>query len=215
MAKLLAEFPDAKGMMTGKMDGNMVVAGEVVDSPDPLAGIRANGQARIRDGRLPTLQLSKNLLELSRLSEIGPGSGDPGAFSSISYDVHVAQSRITTNKVVVIGNGVDADGSGSLTLAGAGSLSYEGTARLAAKKNPLSEVLANMSGATFADGKLSFPFTIGGTLHNPLFKLKTPSGSGGKLGAAGGQVPGAGQSGQAGQPAGLVQGIAGMFKKKK
>jgi len=222
MAKLLAEFPEAKGMITGKMDGNMVVSGEVVDSPDPLAGIRANGQARIRDGRLPTLQLNKNLLELSRLSEIGPGSGDPGAFSSISYDIHIAQSRITTNKVVVIGNGVDADGSGSLTLAGAGSLNYEGTARLAAKKNPLSEVLANISGATFADGKLSFPFTIGGTLRNPQFKLKTLSGPGGKLGtaqriagAAGVQVPGAGQTGQPQQPADLVQGIAGMFKKKK
>jgi uncharacterized protein involved in outer membrane biogenesis len=222
MAKLLAEFPEAKGMMTGKMDGNMVASGEVIDSPDPLAGIRANGQARIRDGRLPTLQLNKNLLELSRLSEIGPGSGDPGAFSSISYDVHIAQSRITTNKVVVIGNGVDATGSGSLTLAGEGSLNYEGTARLAAKKNPLSEVLANMSGGTFADGKLSYPFTISGTLHNPLFKLKTPSGTGGKpsaaqraTGAAGVQVPGAGQPGQAGQPGNLVEGIAGMFKKKK
>ena len=79
-----------------------------------------------------------------------------------------------------------------------------------------------MSGATFADGKLSYPFTIAGTLHNPLFRLKTLSGPGGKLGAAGRiagaagvQVPGAGQPGQAEQPGGLVQGIAGMFKKKK
>jgi hypothetical protein len=222
VAKLLAEFPEAKGMMTGKMDGNVTLSGEVVDSPDPLAGIRATGHTRVRDGRLPTLQLNKNLLELARLSEIGPASGDPGAFSSISSDIHIAQSRITTNKVVVIGNGVDAEGSGSLTLAGEGSLNYEGTARLAAKKNPLSQVLANISGATFADGKLSYPFAIGGTLKNPLFRLKSMQGMGGKLGtaeriagAAGVQVPGAGQPGQAEQPAGLVQGIAGMFKKKK
>ena len=83
-------------------------------------------------------------------------------------------------------------------------------------------MLANISGATFADGKLSYPFAIGGTLKNPAFKLKTLSGPGGKLGAAqriagaaGVQVPGAGQPGQAEQPAGLVQGLAGMFKKKK
>ena len=122
----------------------------------------------------------------------------------------------------MVGNGVDADGSGSLTLAGEGSLNYEGTARLAAQKNALSQVLANISGATFADGKLSYPFAIGGTLKNPLFRLKSMQGMGGKLGtaeriagAAGVQVPGAGQPGQAEQPAGLVQGIAEMFKKKK
>jgi hypothetical protein len=209
-------------MMTGKMDGNVTLSGEVVDSPDPLAGIRATGHTRVRDGRLPTLQLNKNLIELARLSQIGPVAGDPGAFSSISSDFNIANSRITNSKIAVAGNGVDAEGSGSLTLAGAGSLNYEGTARLAAKKNPLSEVLANISGATFADGKLSFPFTIGGTLRNPQFKLKTLSGPGGKLGtaqriagAAGVQVPGAGQTGQPQQPADLVQGIAGMFKKKK
>ena len=124
--------------------------------------------------------------------------------------------------MVVVGNGLDADGAGSLTLAGAGSLNYEGTARLAAQQNALSQVLANMSGATFADGKLSYPFAIGGTLKKPLFRLKSMQGVGGKLGAAeriagaaGVQVPGAGQTGQPQQPGDLVQGLAGMFKKKK
>jgi hypothetical protein len=222
MASLLAEFPEAKGMMTGKMDGNVALSGEVVDSPDPLAGIHATGHTRVRDGRLPTLQLNKNLIDLARLSQIGPAAGDPGAFSSISSDFSIANSRINQNKIVVVGNGVDADGAGSLTLAGEGSLNYEGTARLAAQKNALSQVLANVSGATFADGKLSYPFTIAGTLKNPAFRVKSLQGVGGKLGvaqgiagAAGVQVPGGGQPGQAVQPGELVQGIAGMFKKKK
>jgi uncharacterized protein involved in outer membrane biogenesis len=222
MARLLAEFPEARGMMTGRMEGNLAASGELVDSPDPLAGLRATGQVRVRDGTLPTLQLNKNLLQLARLSEIGPVAGDPGAFSSIASDFNIAYSRITSNKIVVVGNGLDADGSGSLTLAGEGSLDYEGTARLLAKKNILSETLATISGATFADGKLSYPFTIAGTLKNPTFRLKTLSGVGGKLGAAeriagaaGAKVPGVGQPGQEPQPGEVVQGIAGLFKKKK
>jgi hypothetical protein len=222
MASLLAEFPEAKGMMTGKMDGNVTLSGEVVDSPDPLAGIRATGHTRVRDGRLPTLQLNKNLIQLARLSQIGPAAGDPGAFSSISSDFNIANSRITNNKIVVVGNGVDADGSGSLTLAGEGSLDYEGTARLLAKKNVLTEALATISGAAFADGKISYPFTIAGTLKNPTYRLKTLSGVGGKLGAAeriagaaGAKVPGVGPPGQEQPPGEMVQGIAGLFKKKK
>jgi uncharacterized protein involved in outer membrane biogenesis len=222
MARLLAEFPEAKGMMTGRMDGNIKASGEVIDSPDPLAGLRASGQVRVRNGNLPTLQLNKNLLQLARLSEIGPVGGDPGAFSSIAADFNIANSRITSNKIVVVGNGLDADGSGNLTLAGEGSLDYEGTARLLAKKNILSETLATISGATFADGKLSYPFTISGTLKNPSFRLKSFSGVGGKVGAAGRiagaagvKVPGVAEPSQEPQPGDVVQGIAGLFKKKK
>jgi uncharacterized protein involved in outer membrane biogenesis len=215
VASLLADFPEAKGMMTGKMDGDVTLSGEVLDSPDPLAGIRATGHTRVRDGRLPTLQLDKNLIQLAQLSQIGPAKGDPGAFSSISSDFSIANSRITQNRMVLVGNGIEAVGSGSLTLAGDGSLNYEGTARLAAQKNALSQVLANMSGATFVDGKLSYPFAIAGTLKKPLFRLKSMPGAGGKVGAAGVQAPGAAQPGQAAPPGNLVQGIAGMFKKKK
>jgi len=218
VAKLLEAFPEARGKMTGTLEGNVKLAGEVTHSPDPLAGMRGEGQMSIRNGQLPSLQLNKNLTTLARLASLGPAMGDPSSFSSISTDFTIANQRITNSKVSVVGNGVDVDGSGSVTLAGEGSLEYEGVAKIVAGQTALTNVLASISGATFADGKLTFPFNLGGTLQNPKFNLKSAGGAG-KLAAiqgalAGGQMQGA-QPGQAQQPADLVQGIAGLFKKKK
>lgn len=221
MARLLEASPDARGKMTGKMEGNLKLSGEVVHSPDPLAGMRGTGQVSIRDGRLPSLQLNRNLSTLARLGNLGPASGDPSSFSSMSADLNIANQRISSNKVVILGNGIEVNGSGSLSLAGAGSLDYEGVAKLMAGQSAVTDLLVNLSGATYADGKLTFPFTLGGTLQNPKFNLKSGGGAG-NLGALGNLV--AGKSGQQGtqasgqnqpQPGDLVQGITGLFKKKQ
>jgi uncharacterized protein involved in outer membrane biogenesis len=212
VAKLLEAFPDARGKMTGTLEGNMQLAGEVTHSPDPLAGMRGTGQLNVRNGQIPSLQLNKNLMKLARLANLGPAEGDPSSFSSISADLDIANQRIASKKVVVIGNGVDIDASGSLAVAGEGNLDYEGIARIAAEKNALTEVLAGLSGAKLEGGKLTFPFGLGGTFQNPKFTLKSAGGAG-TLGAVG-NILGA-KSGQPQQPAGLVQGISGLFKKKK
>lgn len=221
VARLLEAFPEARGKMTGKMEGNIKLSGEVTHSPDPLAGMRGTGQLNIRNGQLPTLQLNKNLMLLAHLTNLGPAAGDPSSFSSISADLNIANERITSNKIVIVGNGVDVDGSGSMAMAGAGSLDYQGLAKVAAGENPVTGVVAALSGATFADGKLSFPFTLGGTLQEPKFGLK----SGGGAGVAGGLQSLLGAKGQQptteqGQPQqqtpqDLVKGISGLFKTKQ
>lgn len=219
VAKLLEAFPDARGKMTGTMEGNMRLSGEVTHSPDPLAGMRGTGQVSVRNGHLPSLQLNKNLMTLTRLSNLGPASGDPSSFSSISSDLNIANNRLTSNKITFIGNGVEVDGSGSLTLAREGGLVYEGVAKVLAEQNPLANILAGLSGATFANGRLSFPFTIAGTLQKPQFRLKPAGGAGGLSGlpgsAGGTQQPG--QEGQAQQQSSeqLVQGITELFQKKQ
>ncbi|MFB3923756.1 MAG: AsmA family protein [Terriglobia bacterium] len=220
VAKLLEAFPDARGKMTGTMDGNMKLAGEVQHSPDPLAGMRGAGQVSVKNGQLPSLQLNKNLMTLARLSNLGAASGDPSSFTSMAADLNIAEGKITSNKVTIVGNGVDVDGAGVLSLAGAGSLAYDGIAKLAAGQSPVSGLLAGLSGATVADGKLTFPFGVGGTLQSPQFKLKSLgsknqlTGLQGLLGQKGQQ--GTAQEGQTQQqtPQDMIQGLAGMFKKK-
>jgi AsmA protein len=223
VAKLLEAFPDARGKMTGKMDGNMKLAGEVTHSPDPLAGMRGTGQVGIKDGQLPSLQLNKNLMMLARLSRLGPASGDPSSFQSMSADLNIADGKVASNKVVIVANGVDIDGAGVMALAGAGSLAYEGIAKLAAGENPLTNLLGGLSGATYADGKLTFPFAIGGTLQNPQFKLKSLgskqqlTGIQGILGGMRGQQQTGTQQDETKQqqsPADLVESLGGLFKKK-
>jgi hypothetical protein len=139
------------------------------------------------------------------MAGVGPANGDPSSFSSISTDFRIADARLSNNKITVVGNGVDVDGSGSMTMAGDGTLDYQGDATLAASgNNPLGTVLGGLAGAKVANGKLTFPFTVGGTIAKPKFSLK--GGAGGEAGA----VPAAAQ-----EPVNAVKGITGMFKKKK
>ena len=192
-------------MMTGTLDGTAKLNGLVTNSPDPLAGVTGSGQASIRNGKMPSLQLGSNLRTLAKMANVGPANGDPSSFSSISTDFRIADARLSSNKITLVGNGVDVDGSGSMTMAGEGTLDYQGDASLAASgSNPMGTVLGGLAGAKFDNGKMTFPFAVGGTLAKPKFSLK-----GGAAGQ-GGAVPAAAE-----QPVNAVRGIAGMFKKKK
>ena len=155
------------------MDGTFELNGVVTDSPGPLAGASGAGQLSIRDGTLPTLDLNRNLMRLARFTQLGPVAGDPSSFSRIESDFNIANQRITTEQLHVVGNGVEITAAGSIALAGAGNVGYEGTAKVDAGNNEVGNLIASLSGATFADGKLSFPFTLTGTLENPNFRLRS------------------------------------------
>ena len=123
------------------------------------------------------------------------------SFSSASADLTLANDRVTSQSIKIVGNGVRIDAAGSLTLAGEGPLEYEGVAEVSAGENAVTNMLAGLSGARLANGKLSIPFTLGGTLDNPRFRLKAPGGATGTVGAG------------ALQPD-VVQGIMDLFKKQ-
>jgi uncharacterized protein involved in outer membrane biogenesis len=197
VAKLLAAIPEGAGKITGKMECNFDVSGEASLYSASLAGVRGTGQVTIRNGRLPTLRLDENLVQLARVGGLGPGSRDPAAFSLFSADLNLADQRITSRKITILGNGTDIDGSGTFNLACADSLDYRGTARIAAKHNSLTSVIAGLSGATYANGQLSFPFALSGNVQNPRFVLKS----------AAGQKPS--------NPPGLFQGLQELLRKKK
>ena len=173
VAEFLAAFPQAKGMMTGTLDGSAKMNGLVTHSSDPLVGVTGSGQASIRNGQMPSLQLGSNLRTLAKMASVGPANGDPSSFSSLSTDFRIADARLSSNKITLVGNGVDVDGSGSMTMAGDGTLDYQGDASLAASgNNPLATVLGGLAGAKVANGKMTFPFTVGGTFAKPKFSLK-------------------------------------------
>jgi uncharacterized protein involved in outer membrane biogenesis len=224
VARLLEAFPDGKGKMTGTLGGNIQLSGVILDSPDPLAGMRGTGKMDIRDGQLPSLQLNKNLMTVARFSKLGSAEGDPSSFKSISADLNIANQRIASEKVTLVGNGLDVEGTGSVGLAGAGSLDYTGVANIRAEQNQATNYVTALSGAKFADGKLTFPFTLGGTLENPQFKLKSAVGTADRVkgiqqllagGAAEEGTTPEGQTQQQQTPQDVVKGITGLFKKKK
>lgn len=71
-------------------------------------------------------------------------------------------------------------------------MNYTGTAKVPARQGGLTNLVAGLSGATFANGKPAFPFVLSGMVDNPRFILKTTKGvlSGFSTGPASGDKQG-------------------------
>lgn len=209
VAQLLNTIPEARGKMTGTMEGNLDLNGEATHSSDPLSGLRGTGKVNIRNGRLPTLQLNKNLLFLVRLAGVGATSGDPASFRSVSTDLNLANQHLASKNLKIVSNDLNVDAAGETNVAKGNQINYTGTAVVPARQGGLTNLVSQISGATFANGKLSFPFDLTGTLDNPKFSLKTGKGILGGLSA-----PAKGGR-QGAQPANTIRNLIDIFQKKK
>jgi uncharacterized protein involved in outer membrane biogenesis len=169
LAQLLAAFPNGGGKMTGKMEGDVKLAGEIAHSLSPLAGIHGAGHVTVRNGQVPSLKLNANLMKLAHFNDLGPAKNDPSSFLLITTDLELANQRISSRVIDIDGYGVDVDGSGSVSVSGSDELKYRGLAEITTKQGFFTNTVARMSGAALKDGKLQFPFRIGGTINNPLF----------------------------------------------
>jgi uncharacterized protein involved in outer membrane biogenesis len=169
MARLLAAFHETRGIMTGKLEGTLTLAGKIEHSMSPLAGIRGTGHVKVTDGEVPSLMLNANLMKLAHFNDLGPAKENPASFSSISTDLELENRRITSKVIDIDGYGVDVDGSGTLSISGSDELDYQGVASITTKQGFLTNMFARFEGARLKDGKLSFPFHIGGTIDDPVF----------------------------------------------
>src|SRR5712692_7998992 len=169
LAQLLAAFPGSDGRMTGKMEGDVKLAGEVAHSRSPLAGIHGSGHLTVRNGQVPSLKLNENLMKLAHFNDLGPAKNDPSSFNLITTDLELANQRISSRVIDIDGYGVDVDGSGSVSVSGSDELDYRGLAEITTKESFFTNTIARMSGATLKDGKLQFPFRVGGTIDSPVF----------------------------------------------
>jgi hypothetical protein len=169
MARLLVAFRNARGKMTGTMEGELKLAGDIKHSLHPFEGIRGAGHVTIRNGQVPSLKLNENLMKLAHFNDLGPAKQDPSSFSSISTDLSLANQRISSSDIDIVGYGVNAQGSGSLSVTGSDSLDYQGVAEIFAQQGFFTNTIARLSGATLKNGRLSFAFRVGGTIQNPSF----------------------------------------------
>jgi uncharacterized protein involved in outer membrane biogenesis len=174
LVRLLSAFGNGRGKMTGKMEGDLALAGNIEHTPRPLAGIRGKGRITIREGEVPSLQLNANLMKLVRFNNLGPAKEHPSAFNMISTDLELANLRITSKKIDVDGYGVDIDGSGSVSVDGFDEMNCQGIAQITTPQGFFTNTFARFAGAKLQDGKLSFPFQIGGTIANPTFTKGAP-----------------------------------------
>jgi uncharacterized protein involved in outer membrane biogenesis len=169
VAHLLSAFEHARGKMNGKMEGDLALAGEIEHTPRPLTGMRGKGHVTLRHGEVPSLQLNANLMKLVRFNNLGPAKENPSSFNLISTDLELANLRILSKAIDIDGYGVDIDGSGSVKVDGSDELDYQGVAQITTKQGFFTNTFARLAGATVKDGKLSFPFRVGGTVDAPVF----------------------------------------------
>jgi uncharacterized protein involved in outer membrane biogenesis len=169
VAQLLSAFQNARGKMTGKMDGELKIAGEIGHSLHPLEGLHGSGHLTVRDGQVPSLKLNANLMKLAHYNDLGPAKNDPSSFNFVSTDLELDHERISSKVIDIDGYGVDLDGSGSVSISGSDELNYQGVAEIVSKQGFVTNLFARLAGGTLKDGKLSFPFHVGGTIDNPVF----------------------------------------------
>jgi uncharacterized protein involved in outer membrane biogenesis len=169
MDHLLAAFHEARGRMTGKLEGDLKLAGEIEHTLSPLSGMHGTGHVKVTNGKVPSLMLNANLMKLAHFNDLGPAKENPDSFSSISTDFELANLRISSTAIDIDGYGVDVDGSGSVSVSGSDELNYKGVAAITTKQGFLTNTFARFEGAKLKDGKLSFPFRIDGTIESPKF----------------------------------------------
>jgi hypothetical protein len=169
VAQLLAAFPNGGGKMTGKMEGEVKLAGEIEHTSRPLAGMHGAGHVTVRNGQMPSLKLNANLMKLAHFNDLGPAKNDPSSFNLITTDLELDNQRISSRVIDLDGYGVDVDGSGSVSVSGSDELNYRGLAEITTKESFFTNTVARMSGAALKDGKLQFPFRINGTIDSPVF----------------------------------------------
>jgi len=169
VAQFLTAFRNARGKMTGKMEGQLKIAGEIEHTLHPLESLYGTGHLTVRDGQVPSLKLNANLMKLAHYNDLGPAKNDPSSFNFVSTDLELDHERISSKVIDVYGYGVDVDGSGSVSITGSDELNYRGVAEIVSKQGFVTNLFARLAGGTLKDGKLSFPFRVGGTIDNPVF----------------------------------------------
>jgi len=169
VAQLLAAFPNGGGKMTGNMEGDVKLEGEIAHSLRPLSGMHGTGHVIVRNGQVPSLRLNANLMKLAHFNDLGPAKNDPSAFNLIATDLELDNGRLSSRVIDIDGYGVDVDGSGSVSVSGSDELNYRGLAEITTKEGFLTNTVARFSGASLKDGKLQFPFRITGTIDSPIF----------------------------------------------
>ena len=71
MTHLLAAFHETRGRISGKLEGDLKLAGDIEHTASPLAGMRGTGHLKVTNGQVPSLMLNSNLMKLAHFNDLG------------------------------------------------------------------------------------------------------------------------------------------------
>lgn len=167
MPYLLAEFQQGSPKMTGMLQAEVNLAGDIAHTSSPLAGMHGTGNVTIRKGELPNLDTDKNMIEMERFRPPGTGALGASAFSSFSGDMELRDNRLYSKRIAVDFYGTDVVGSGSTSVLD-GAMDYRGVAIVLEKQGAITSLFARIfKDAQKKNGRLTFPLRVTGTIAHP------------------------------------------------
>src|ERR1700682_4662161 len=127
---LLAAVQKTRGRISGEWERELKLAGEIVYTVKPLAGIHGTGYLKMPDGQVPSRMLNLDWMNFAHFHDLGPAKENPSVFNLISADLELANLRISRRAIDMDGYGVDVDGSGSVSFSGSEERIYPGVAAM-------------------------------------------------------------------------------------
>jgi uncharacterized protein involved in outer membrane biogenesis len=116
-AAKVAAFAGTSGSITGKLGGSVDIAAAGQDPAAAIRDARGRGRVVLSDGKLPGLEIVRNvILAFGKPTGDRPaGSGE--SFSHLAATLAVADQRLTTNDLTFASRDFDMTGKGVLSLA--------------------------------------------------------------------------------------------------
>ena len=171
MPYVLAEFQKGPPTMTGAMQAQLNLAGEIAHTSSPLASVHGVAQVSIRKGELPKLDQNQSMIDMERFRPPGTGALSASAFSIFTADMELRNNHIYSKRIAVNFYGTEVVGSGSTSVLD-GALEYKGAATVLSKQSLITNLFARVfKEAKEQNGRLTFPLKLTGTLTKPTLSV--------------------------------------------
>ena len=168
---VLAEFQKGPPTMTGAMQAQMNLEGEIAHTSSPLASVHGVAQVSIQKGQLPKLDQNQSMIAMERFRPAGTGALPASAFSLFTADMELQNDHIYSKRIAVDFYGTEVVGSGSTSVRD-GTLEYKGAANVLSKQSLITNLFARMfKEAKEENGRLTFPLKLTGTLTRPTLSV--------------------------------------------
>ncbi|MCJ7664142.1 MAG: AsmA family protein [Desulfobacterales bacterium] len=164
---LLSSLASAKGMMKGKLNGEVALGGAGFSLDTLKKNLTGTGNFQIKDGELTALNLVSNIVQA--LGGKG-GSKEKTTFDDLTSSFTIQNGMVTLPNILISLKDTDLKLQGNIGLDS--TLKMEGEAHLP------SSVTGDLSGKGwrfFADnkGRLTIPFTLTGAVTDPKVGIST------------------------------------------
>ena len=201
VAKVLDVTPSARGKMSGTGELDLQLLGSLND--EWKKSLSGTGKFAVRSGHLPGVNLAGAAQSLAKLAGVG---GDT-PFTVLEGDINIANQRVSSKQIHLDSPSGIVDLHGNVGLDS--TLDYQGTATVNPATLLGSSGLGGALGGLLASrvGKITVPFTLGGTIEKPKVQPGKGGPSSGAPSADSGSAPSTGQPATPQSPADALKNL--------